>query len=68
MHGSSIKNILAQPDVNNVSIINKQKVMTKRNNKIESRINELTKADVEVIARPNNEWRVNKNININNDN
>ena len=42
--------------------------MTKRNNKIESRINELTKADVEVIARPNNEWRVNKNININNDN
>jgi len=57
MQGSSIQNLLAQPDVDNRSKVNKQKVMTKRQDMINSRIHELTTADVEVIARPANEWR-----------
>jgi len=57
MQGSSIQNLLAQPDVDNKSKVNKQKVMTKRQDLINSRIHELTNADVEVIARPANEWR-----------
>lgn len=57
MQGSSIQNLLAQPDVDNKSIVNKQKVMNKRQNMINSRISELTNAEVEVIARPANEWR-----------
>jgi len=70
MQGSSIQTLLAQPDVDNKSIVNKQKVMNKRQNMINSRINELTHAEVEVIARPANEWRkpnagrVNSNNNV----
>lgn len=57
MQGSSIQNLLAQPEVDNRSKVNKQKVLTKRQDLINSRIHELTTAEVEVIARPANEWR-----------
>lgn len=57
MQGSSIQNLLAQPDVDNRSKVNKQKVMNKRQSEINSRIHELTNAEVEVIARPADGWR-----------
>jgi len=57
MQGSSIQNLLAQPEVDNKSQLNKQKVMNKRQDMINSRINKLANAEVEVIARPANEWR-----------
>jgi len=62
MQGSSIQNLLVQPDVHNKSILNKQKVLNKKQNMINSRVNELTNVEVEVIARPNNDWRRNNNV------
>jgi len=61
MHSSSIKDILAQPEIDNKSKLNKQKVMDKKQNKIQREVNTLAIANQEneLIPKPNHDWRVN---------
>jgi hypothetical protein len=61
MYSGSVKDIITQPENDNKSLVNKQRVLNKKQDKIRNRTEVLAQANADNVHlhKPTNDWRLN---------